>query len=64
MDRLLDANVQAGGADVTRAHVHLHELSLAARWYKDALSGDSRHASAEQLQFLRSLLRRASADSP
>jgi len=63
LDRLLDANAQAGGADVTRAHVHVHELSLAARWYKDALNGDSRHAPAQQLQFLRSLLRRASMDA-
>jgi aminoglycoside phosphotransferase (APT) family kinase protein len=62
MDRLLDANAQAGGADVTRAHVHLYELSLAARWYKDALSGDGPHAPTQQIQFLRSLLRRASMD--
>ncbi len=60
MDRLLEAYAQAGGAEMEVAHVHLHELALAARWYQDALNGDSPHAPAQQLQFLRSLLRRAS----
>lgn len=64
MDRLLEANARAGGAAVTRAHVHLHELALAARWYRDALRGDGGHAPAQQLQFLRSLLRRASSMPP
>jgi aminoglycoside phosphotransferase (APT) family kinase protein len=64
MDRLLEAYARAGGAEIQRKHVRLHELVLAARRYRDALSGQSGHAPIQQLQFLRSLLRRASADAP
>jgi aminoglycoside phosphotransferase (APT) family kinase protein len=64
MDRLLEAYARAGGAELERTHVRLHELALAARWYRDALRGESPHAPAQQLQFLRSLLRRASAEAP
>ena len=63
LDRLLQAYARAGEAEVERKHVRLHELALAARWYRDALSGQSPHAPAQQLQFLRSLLRRACAES-
>ena len=62
MDRLLEAYERAGGAEVKRAHVHLHELALAARWCRQALS-EGPSAAAHQLQFLRSLLRRVSASS-
>lgn len=58
MDRLLDSYNRVGGVEVSRAHVHLHELALAARWYRDALDGES--APAQQLQLLRSVLRQAS----
>ena len=64
MKRLLDAYARAGGVEVREAHVRLHELALAARWYRDALSGESRHGSSQHLQFFRSLLRRASAGHP
>jgi aminoglycoside phosphotransferase (APT) family kinase protein len=63
MDRLLEAYARAGGAEIERKDVRLHELALAARWYRDALSGESPHQPPQQLQFLRSLLRRASADA-
>jgi aminoglycoside phosphotransferase (APT) family kinase protein len=62
VDRLLEAYARAGGAEIERRHVRLHELALAARWFRDALSGESPHAATQQLQFLRGLLRRASAD--
>ena len=64
MDGLLEAYARAGGAEIERKHVRLHELALAARWYRDALTGESANAPPQQLQFLRSLLRRASADAP
>jgi aminoglycoside phosphotransferase (APT) family kinase protein len=63
MDLLLEAYARAGGAEVERKHVRLHELALAARWYRDALNGQSPHAPAQQLQFLRTLLRRACGGS-
>jgi len=59
----LEAYARAGGAEIERKHVRLHDLALAARWYRDAVSGESPHAPTQQLQFLRSLLRRASADA-
>lgn len=59
LDRLLDAYCEAGGAEVTREHVRVHELGLAARWYSESLGGKGPHAPAQQLQFLRSVLRRA-----
>jgi aminoglycoside phosphotransferase (APT) family kinase protein len=62
MDRLLEAYARAGGVEIERKHVRLHELALAARWYRDALSGENPHGPTQQLQFLRSLLRRASAN--
>jgi aminoglycoside phosphotransferase (APT) family kinase protein len=61
MDKLLDAYTLAGGSEIQPAHVHLHELALAARWYRDALVRKSIHGPAQQLQFLRGVLRRASA---
>lgn len=61
MDRLLEAYGLAGGADIQRMHVHFHELVLAARRYWDALLGKSGQAPAQQLQFLRGLLRRVSS---
>jgi aminoglycoside phosphotransferase (APT) family kinase protein len=64
MDRLLEAYARAGGAEIDRKHVRIHELALATRWYREATSGESAHAPIQQLQFLRSLLRRASADAP
>ena len=60
MDRLLEAYAQAGGAEIQRAQVHFYELALAVRGYRDALLGESRQAPVQQLQFLRSLLRRVS----
>jgi aminoglycoside phosphotransferase (APT) family kinase protein len=58
MERLLDAYANAGGADVTRAHVQVHELAMVARWYQDALEGRSRHAPQHYLQLLRGMLGR------
>ncbi len=62
-DRLLEAYARAGDVEVTRADVYFHELVLAARWYGDSLTGEGVHPPAQQLQFLRSVLRRASASS-
>ena len=45
--------------EVKPAHVHLHELALAARWYGEALLGAGAHAPSVQLQVFRSILRRA-----
>jgi hypothetical protein len=59
MERLLDAYANAGGAEVTRAHIHLHELAMVGGWYQDALEGRSRHAPPHYLQLLRGLLGRA-----
>lgn len=58
MDRLLDEHARAGGADVTRAHVHLYEPALVAGWYRDSLNGVGPHAPPQERQRLRALLRR------
>jgi aminoglycoside phosphotransferase (APT) family kinase protein len=59
MDRLLEAYARSGGV-VEQDHVRLHELALAAGWYREALNGETSHAPTEQLHFLRGLLRRVS----
>jgi aminoglycoside phosphotransferase (APT) family kinase protein len=64
MARLLEAYARAGGAAIEREHVRVHELALAARRYRDALKGESPHAPRQQLQVLRSLFLRASAEAP
>ena len=37
LDRLLAAYAAAGGGSIARSEVHLHELCMAARWYREAL---------------------------
>ena len=38
LDRLLESHAASGGVEVTREHVHLHELALAGKCYRDALA--------------------------
>ncbi len=57
--RLLDAYEQAGGEPVTAAEVHLYELWLITRWYRESLAGGPGHPPEQYLNQLRGVLRRA-----
>ncbi len=57
--RLLDAYLEAGGQPVTAAEVHLYELWLITRWYREALAGAPGHGPVQYLNQLRGILRRA-----
>ena len=59
LDRLLDAYSAAGGDPITRPEVHLHELCLAAGWYREALQGSGSEPPEQALARLRGILRRA-----
>ncbi len=60
MTRLLRAYRDAGGAEVTEAHVRLYELCLAANWHRGALRGDRYADPPEQsLGRFRNVLKRA-----
>jgi aminoglycoside phosphotransferase (APT) family kinase protein len=60
--RLLDAYRAAGGQSVTAAQVHLHELCLAMRWYRDSLDPARRvHPAEQELNRLRGIFKRATA---
>ena len=61
MDLLLEAYTRAGGGEVTRKHVQLHELSMAGGWYRSALAGESQEPPAQVLLRLRGILRRAAS---
>jgi aminoglycoside phosphotransferase (APT) family kinase protein len=58
LHRLLDAYRAHGGPDVAPDHVHVHELCLLARWYRDAVAERSHASAAVERDRLRALLRR------
>ena len=58
LEKLLEAYRRHGGTGITIEHVRIHELCLAAGWYRDALVGRGPHAPGEELARLRGLLRR------
>ena len=62
LERLLDVYASAGGANVSAAQVRVHELSLAANWYREALAGRA-EPPGEALARFRAILRRALASS-
>jgi hypothetical protein len=57
--RLLDAYARFGGCRIERAHVRLHELSMAATWYRQSLHSDAGEPPDQALARLRGLVRRA-----
>lgn len=62
LERLLEVYTAAGGANVSVAQVKVHELCLAAKWYREALA--SRAAPPDEaLARFRAVLRRALASS-
>lgn len=61
LDKLLDAYTEHGGRPLERTEVVVHELCLAARWYRDSLEGVGRHPPEQSRNFLRGILRRALA---
>jgi aminoglycoside phosphotransferase (APT) family kinase protein len=61
LGKLLEVYRRNGGAAVTRAHVHIHELCLAANWYREALAGRGIHPPEQELMRLSAVLRRAHA---
>lgn len=62
LERLLDVYAAAGGANVSAAQVRVHELCLAANWYREALAGRAEPPD-EALARFRAILRRALASS-
>jgi len=59
LDRLLDAYAAAGGEPIERSEVHLYELCLAARWYREALQVRGSEPPDQALAKLKGILRRA-----
>lgn len=59
LERLLEAYESRSGRHIERSHVLVHELCLAAKWYRESLEGTGRHPPEQALNFLRSILRRA-----
>jgi aminoglycoside phosphotransferase (APT) family kinase protein len=64
LDRLLDAYAAAGGDPIKRSEVHLYELCLAARWYREALHGRGSEPPEQALAKLRGILGRARESTP
>ena len=62
LERLLDVYAAAGGANVSAAQVRVHELCLAANWYREAVAGRAEPPD-EALARFRAILRRALASS-
>lgn len=58
---LLEAYALAGGVELQPSDIHLHEIALAARWYKAVLSQPQLGDPKSQLDLLRGVFRRASA---
>ena len=58
LEKLLEAYERQGGTGVTIEHVTLHELCLAASWYRDALAGRGARPPHEELARMRNLIRR------
>jgi aminoglycoside phosphotransferase (APT) family kinase protein len=56
--RLLDAYRHHGGREIKAEHVHIHELTLIAGWYRTALNERGPLAAAQELDRMRGLLRR------
>lgn len=56
LDRLLGDYREAGGAPVTRADIHVHELCLIGGYYRDSLRGEHPHRPPEVYNQLRGLL--------
>jgi aminoglycoside phosphotransferase (APT) family kinase protein len=63
LDRLLEAYAAAGGDPIARSEVHLYELCLAARWYREALRGRGSEPPEQALARLLGILRRAEAST-
>lgn len=61
MERLIEAYIQAGGISLTPADVHFYEIVLAARWYRNALSGKNFEPPAQALERLLRIARRSMA---
>ena len=60
--RLLEIYAAAGGANVSVAQVQVHELCLAANWYREALAGRATPPDEAWARF-RAVLRRVRASS-
>ena len=64
MARLLEAYAKAGGEPLKPAAVHLHELCLAANWYRQSLDPETRvHPPEEELKRLGGIFRRATRNA-
>jgi aminoglycoside phosphotransferase (APT) family kinase protein len=63
LERLLEAYRAAGGVEVTLAEIRVHELCLAAHWYRSALQGQGSEPPAQALARLRRVLTLASGAS-
>ncbi len=61
-ERLLEAYAAAGGANVSAAQVRIHELCLAAKWYREALAARTEPPDQALARF-RSVLRLTLASS-
>jgi hypothetical protein len=62
LERLLDAYAASSPRRITASAVHLHELCLAGRWYREALEGASAREPADQaLRRVEQVLGRARA---
>lgn len=62
LERLIEAYAAAGGANVSIAQVRVHELCLAANWYREALARRAEPPD-EALARFRAVLRQALASS-
>jgi aminoglycoside phosphotransferase (APT) family kinase protein len=61
MERLLEAYTRSGGRSVEAHHVHLHELRMAAAWYRESLGPTRGEPPDQALVRLRSILKRVEA---
>ncbi len=62
LDRVLDAYHEAGGVELTKTDVRLHELCLLGGYLLDARRGEHPHPAGQVLQHMRGLLQRAEKD--
>jgi hypothetical protein len=61
MERLIEAYIQAGGIPLASEDVRFYEITLATRWYRNALSGKNVEPPAQALERLLRITHRSMA---
>jgi len=64
LERLLEAYVAAGGAEVRLTEIRVHELLMHVSWHLESCRGEGRHPPSETRKHLRGVIDRARKSDP